>query len=126
IDEASFEHSEMIEELHSISSTPITPMTPRTPMTPYTDNHHSKEPSNNAIAASSKSLLHRKVKSLSADLLNSEKHDNAHAAIVEKLQFELKLFESFHKDKSQSLDAVKHELSRLELNHRETLQIVEE
>ncbi|CAG8461354.1 23014_t:CDS:2, partial [Rhizophagus irregularis] len=124
LDDASLAHNEMIEELHSISSsTPATPMTPMTPITPYTDNNNPKESSSNV---SSKSLIHRKVKSLSVDLLNSEKRDNAHAAIVEKLQFELKLFESFHKDKSQSLDAVKHELSRLELNHRETLQIVEE
>ncbi|CAG8534735.1 7754_t:CDS:2 [Funneliformis caledonium] len=115
-------HSEMVEDLHSISSTPMTPMTPMTPVSLYT-----KESSSNAVAPfASKSLLHRKVKSLSADLLNSEKHDSAHAAIVDKLQFELKLLESFHKDKSQSLDAVKHELSRLELNHRETLQVVEE
>lgn len=124
LDEASLAHNVMIEDLHSISSsTPATPMTPMTPITPYTDNNNPKESSS---SVSSKSLIHRKVKSLSVDLLNSEKRDNAHAAIVEKLQFELKLFESFHKDKSQSLDAVKHELSRLELNHRETLQIVEE
>jgi chromosome segregation ATPase len=123
LDESSLAHNGLIEDLHSISSTPATPMTPMTPITPYTDNNHPKETTSNV---SSKSLIHRKVKSLSVDPLNSEKRDNAHAAIVEKLQFELKLFESFHKDKSQSLDAVKHELSRLESNHRETLQIVEE
>ncbi|CAG8445487.1 15018_t:CDS:2 [Funneliformis caledonium] len=102
------------------SSTPMTPMTPATPQNEY----YFKEPSNANVL--SKFSIHRKAKSLSIDLKGSERRDLAHTAIVEKLQFELKLFESFHKDKQQSLDAVRHELDLLEIDYQETLQLVDE
>ncbi|CAI2167152.1 10509_t:CDS:2, partial [Funneliformis geosporum] len=104
------------------TSTPMTPMTPATPHNEY----YFKEPSNTSTNILSKFSIHRKAKSLSIDLKGSEKRDLAHTAIVEKLQFELKLFESFHKDKQQSLDAVRHELDLLEIDYQKTLQLVDE
>src|SRR5205823_1327737 len=47
-------------------------------------------------------------------------------AMVQKLQIELKQLELLHDDKAAGLDAVKQEFARLEINHLETLEIVEE
>ncbi|RHZ83436.1 hypothetical protein Glove_94g24 [Diversispora epigaea] len=104
----------------SISSTPLTPMTPGTPY-----NEQNKSVSFNLINTSSKPS-HRKSKSLSIDIIGADKRDIIHSSIVEKLQFELQLFESFHKDKTESLNNVKDELEKLEKNHLETLQVVDE
>ncbi|EXX76693.1 Kip1p [Rhizophagus irregularis DAOM 197198w] len=116
LDEAKLKYQELQSRLDNSSeftATPITPMTPMTPATPH------NEYNNNNINGSTKLGVHRKAKSLSADL----KSEN-HSAIIEKLQFELKLFESFNKDKQQSLDAVKRELNHLEIDYQETLQLV--
>ncbi|CAG8464465.1 3839_t:CDS:2 [Racocetra fulgida] len=47
-------------------------------------------------------------------------------ALVQKLQAELRQLEMFHADKARGLDAVKQEFARLEINHLNTLEIVEE
>ncbi|CAJ0835986.1 1815_t:CDS:10 [Entrophospora sp. SA101] len=118
----------------STASTPLTPMTPSTPMTPLNDESNLKKNSNisdinnnnsNSIPLS-KTVFHRKAKSLSSDINRIDKQELEYMSIIEKLQFELQLFESFHKDKSQSLDAVKRELTRLEQSYHETLQLVDE
>ncbi|CAG8487035.1 13777_t:CDS:2 [Acaulospora colombiana] len=113
-------HHKAINELHSISSTPITPMTPGTP---YNEQHKN---TNFNTASPYRPTIHRKSKSLSVDLVGAEKRDVVHSSIVEKLQFELQLFESFHKDKTESLNNVKDELEKLEKNHYETLLVVDE
>ncbi|CAG8787347.1 12055_t:CDS:1, partial [Racocetra persica] len=47
-------------------------------------------------------------------------------ALIQKLQAELRQLEMFHADKARGLDAVKQEFARLEINHLNTLEIVEE
>ncbi|GBC02805.1 hypothetical protein RclHR1_04830003 [Rhizophagus clarus] len=69
---------------------------------------------------------HRKARSLSAEIQGAEKKELSSMAMVQKLQIELKQLESLHADKTAGLDAVKQEFARLEINHRETLEIVEE
>jgi chromosome segregation ATPase len=69
---------------------------------------------------------HRKARSLSAEIQGAEKKELSSLAMVQKLQIELKQLESLHADKTAGLDAVKQEFARLEINHRETLEIVEE
>ncbi|CAG8497372.1 9825_t:CDS:2, partial [Gigaspora rosea] len=69
---------------------------------------------------------HRKAKSLSEEIKGLEKRDNSNASMVQKLQIELKQLQSLHEDKDQGLNAVKNEFARLEICHREALEIVEE
>ncbi|CAI2161616.1 2010_t:CDS:2 [Funneliformis geosporum] len=69
---------------------------------------------------------HRKARSLSAEIQGAEKKELSSLAMVQKLQIELKQLESLHDDKAAGLDAVKQEFARLEINHLETLEIVEE
>ncbi|CAG8485544.1 4306_t:CDS:2 [Cetraspora pellucida] len=69
---------------------------------------------------------HRKAKSLSSEFKGIGKRDSSNAAMIQKLQIELKQLESLHEDKDQGLNAVKKEFARLEINHREALEIVEE
>ncbi|CAB5380623.1 uncharacterized protein OCT59_016502 [Rhizophagus irregularis] len=69
---------------------------------------------------------HRKARSLSAEIQGAEKKELSSLAMVQKLQIELKQLESLHADKTAGLDAVKQEFARLEIGHRETLEIVEE
>ncbi|CAG8467879.1 1610_t:CDS:2 [Dentiscutata erythropus] len=99
---------------------------PGTPLTP------TEISLNELIDIDSKSLspsthgTHRKAKSLSAEIKGLEKRDNSSASMVQKLQIELKQLQSLHEDKDQGLDAVKKEFARLEICHREALEIVEE
>ncbi|CAG8595223.1 330_t:CDS:1, partial [Scutellospora calospora] len=69
---------------------------------------------------------HRKAKSLSDEFKGVEKREISNTAMIQKLQIELKQLESLHEDKNQGLNAVKNEFARLEINHREALEIVEE
>ncbi|CAG8494623.1 40522_t:CDS:2, partial [Gigaspora margarita] len=69
---------------------------------------------------------HRKAKSLSEEFKGLEKRDNSNASMVQRLQIELKQLQSLHEDKDQGLNAVKNEFARLEICHREALEIVEE
>ncbi|CAG8522752.1 8877_t:CDS:10 [Gigaspora rosea] len=69
---------------------------------------------------------HRKSRSLSAEIQGAEKRELSSLAMIQKLQIELKQLESLHKDKAEGLEAVKKEFARLEVNHLETLEIVEE
>ncbi|CAG8489518.1 9049_t:CDS:2, partial [Acaulospora colombiana] len=123
LDETQQKHSRMIEDLHSTSSTPMTPWTPMSSH-PESRSDGSSPPKPAEPSATSRPLLHRKAKSMSSVEIRGD--SSSHAAIIEKLQFELELFESFHKDKSQSLDAVKRELNKLEQHHQETLEVVSE
>ncbi|CAG8446720.1 11142_t:CDS:2 [Diversispora eburnea] len=109
-----------MDDVDSVSSTPLTPMTPGTP-----HNEQNKSVSFNLINTFSKPS-HKKSKSLQIYTNGADKRDIIHSSIVEKLQFELQLFESFHKDKTESLNNVKDELEKLEKNHLETLQVVDE
>ncbi|CAG8719229.1 18083_t:CDS:1, partial [Acaulospora morrowiae] len=123
LEESQRRHSGIIEELHSISSTPMTPMSSY----PESRNEDLLPPKPIVPFVTSRPPLHRKAKSMSSvETGGAGMTDSAHAAIIEKLQFELELFESFHEDKSQSLDAVKRELNRLEQHHQETLLVVDE
>ncbi|CAG8558581.1 15910_t:CDS:2, partial [Racocetra fulgida] len=69
---------------------------------------------------------HRKSRSLSAEIQGAEKRELSSMAMIQKLQIELKQLESLHKDKAEGLEAVKKEFAKLEVNHLETLEIVEE
>ncbi|CAG8632327.1 16212_t:CDS:1, partial [Acaulospora morrowiae] len=127
LEESKRKHSEMMEDLRSFSSTPISPITS---ITCYSDSpRDDATPSqrSSVTAFSGRSSLHRKAVSMSAsmDLKGSDKCDLEYSAIMEKLQFELKLFESSPKDKPTSLDAIRHELSRLEIKHLETVQVLD-
>ncbi|CAG8619378.1 12174_t:CDS:2, partial [Gigaspora rosea] len=65
---------------------------------------------------------HRKSLSIS----NESMDELSNNALIQKLQAELRQLEMFHADKARGLDAVKQEFARLEINHLNTLEIVEE
>ncbi|KAF0443114.1 kinesin-domain-containing protein [Gigaspora margarita] len=65
---------------------------------------------------------HRKSLSISNETLDEFSNN----ALIQKLQAELRQLEMFHADKARGLDAVKQEFARLEINHLNTLEIVEE
>ncbi|RHZ77393.1 hypothetical protein Glove_180g75 [Diversispora epigaea] len=69
---------------------------------------------------------HRKAKSLSDEIQGAEKRELSSMAMVQKLQIELKQLESLHSEKADGLKIVQQEFARLEQNHRETLEIVDE
>ncbi|CAG8542125.1 7973_t:CDS:2, partial [Cetraspora pellucida] len=65
---------------------------------------------------------HRKSLSISTETMD----ELTNKALIQKLQDELQQLEMFHADKARGLDVVKHEFARLEINHLNTLEIVEE
>ncbi|CAG8554395.1 7724_t:CDS:2 [Dentiscutata erythropus] len=65
---------------------------------------------------------HRKSLSISNETIDELSNN----ALIQKLQTELRQLEMFHADKARGLDAVKQEFARLEINHLNTLEIVEE
>ncbi|CAG8698268.1 15546_t:CDS:2, partial [Dentiscutata erythropus] len=69
---------------------------------------------------------YHKARSKSAEIQGSKKHDLTNAAIIQNLQIELRQLEVLHADKARGLDTMKQEFARLEINYRETLEIVEE
>ncbi|CAG8470449.1 3608_t:CDS:2 [Funneliformis mosseae] len=88
-------------------------------------NSAKEEPSNSSDSLST--FTHPvKARSLSADFRGEEKAKITTASIIQKLQIELKQLEVMYADKNSGLDTVKQEFARLQLNYRESLEIVEE
>ncbi|GBC09297.1 hypothetical protein RclHR1_08750006 [Rhizophagus clarus] len=105
--EARLNHSDLFD---SSPSSPTTPMSPSTP-------------SPNSLRAPT---LHRRAISLSAEMNNKEKKELTHEAVIQKLMREIQQLESIHDDKSNGLEVFKQGFARLEMTHRETLEVVEE
>jgi chromosome segregation ATPase len=105
--EARLNHSDLFD---SSPSSPITPMSPSTP-------------SPNSLKTPT---LHRRAISLSAEMNNKEKKDLTHEAIIQKLMKEIQQLELIYDDKSNGLEIFKQGFARLEITHRETLEVVEE
>ncbi|CAB4493432.1 unnamed protein product [Rhizophagus irregularis] len=105
--EARLNHSDLFD---SSPSSPTTPMSPSTP-------------SPNSLRTPT---LHRRAISLSTEMNNKEKKDLTHEAVVQKLMKEIQQLELLYDDKSNGLEVFKQGFARLEITHRETLEVVEE
>ncbi|CAG8470534.1 13604_t:CDS:2 [Funneliformis caledonium] len=128
--EVKLNHSDLFD------SDPSSPMTPSTPLSnsvrmslPPACIH--KEGNKEALAfvnamVASRQKTHRRVRSLAPEIIDKEKKDLTHEAIVKKLQNEIQQLESLHQDKAGGLEIFKHEFARLEMTHRETLEVVQE
>ncbi|CAG8432689.1 5671_t:CDS:2 [Diversispora eburnea] len=95
------------------------------PTTPLNNNINNEIQDVNSLMVHINSS-HRKAKSLSDEIQGAEKRELSSMAMVQKLQIELKQLESLHSEKAEGLKIVQQEFARLEQNHRETLEIVDE
>ncbi|CAI2175051.1 3343_t:CDS:2 [Funneliformis geosporum] len=128
--EVKLNHSDLFDSDPSSPSTPSTPFSNsvRMSLPPVRIN---KERNKDALAfvnamVAARKRSHRRASSLSPEIIDKEKKDITHEAIVKKLQNEIQQLESLHQDKASGLEIFKHEFARLEMTHRETLEVVQE